>query len=73
MKTVVGEAIFFPGLFFILFLSFPLNYGWLGFWGRRLGSSFGGWGIQLIGIGAYGVGPSWFFGVGALYINTAEG
>ena len=68
---VVSLAIFFPGLFFIIFCPFLLILG-LGFrgWGLELGSW--GWGFQLMWIGACGVGPSWFFGVGALYINIEE-
>ena len=31
-----------------------------------------GWGFQLMGVGACGVGLSGFFGVGALYINIEE-
>ena len=44
----------------------------LGFWGRGLELCFWGWGFQLMGFRAYGVGPSGFFGVGAFYINLEE-
>ena len=33
---------------------------------------FWGWSFQLMGFGACGVGPSGFFGIGALYINIEE-
>ena len=60
--------ILFPGLFFMTFYYFySLMVGWS--WGLRLG--FLGWGFQLIGFGACGVGPTGFFGWGlsSLYIN----
>ena len=53
---------FFPGSCYIYFLivsylSWFRDYGLgSGFWGT--GKSF-----ELMGFGAYGVGPSWFFGV----------
>ena len=68
-------AIFFlPELFFIRFsLLCPFMVVWgLGFWGCDLELGFYGWGFQLIGFGECGVEPSWFFGVGALYINIEE-
>ena len=49
------------------FFSFLLIYGGLGF-----GVGVLDWGFQLMGFGACGVGPSVFFGVGALYINIEE-
>ena len=62
-------AIFFPGLFFILFLIFVIYGGfWVGVLGLGIGMGFGGWGFQLMGIGACGVGPS-FLGLG-LRIKT---
>ena len=36
------------------------------------GCGFCGWGFQLLEFGAYGVGPSGFFGVRALFINIEE-
>ena len=39
-------------------------------WGLELG--YWGWGFQLIGFGASGVGTTGFFGFGALYINIEE-
>ena len=59
---------FFPGLFFILFshcCSFMVVWG-LGLWGWGLGLVFCGWVFQLMGFGACGLRPSWFFGFGAL-------
>ena len=71
MKTVVGEAIFFPGFFFILFSHFcSFMDGWgfgVGVLDRALGLGFtidGDWGLWCRAFG--------FFGVGALYINTSE-
>ena len=69
-----GNAIFFPGLFFLFvshFCSSLVVWG-LGFWGWRLGLGFWDWGFQLIGFWACGVGPFWFSGVGVLYINIEE-
>ena len=48
---------FFPRVILYNFFLFWLIYGGLGFWG---------WGFQLMGFGACGVGPSGFFWVGAL-------
>ena len=42
------------------YFSFLLIYGGLGLWG---------WGVQLMGFRAYGVGLSGFSEVGTLYIN----
>ena len=63
---------FFPSFFLYYFLLFLLIYGGLGFWGWGLILGFGGWGFQLMGFGACGVGPSGFFWVGALYTNIQE-
>ena len=72
--TSANCYIFFPGLLFLIFSyfgSFMVVWG-LGFWGWGLILGFFGWGFQLMGFGACGVGPSGFFGVGALYINIKE-
>ena len=60
------QTIFFPGLFFTLFLIFcSLMVVWgLGFWGCGLGMGFGGWGFQLMGFGACGVGLCRFMRLG---------
>ena len=61
---MLWRYIFFPGIFFIIFSYFGsfmvvLGLGsYIGFWG---------WGFQLMGIGACGVGPSGFLGWGSLY------
>ena len=39
----------------------------LGFWGWVLILGFSGWGFQLMGFGACGVGPSGFLGLGSPY------
>ena len=56
----------FPMVILYTSLSFLLIFGALGLrvWGLRL--SFWGWGFQLMGFGACGVGPSGCFGVVAL-------
>ena len=56
--------IFFPRVILYNFFFFLLIYGGLGFWGWCLILGFWGWGIQLMGFGACGVGPSGFFGLG---------
>ena len=43
-----------------------------GFWGRGLGLGFWGWVFQLVRFGACCVLPSYFFGVGSLYITIDE-
>ena len=68
----IPYAIFFRGLFSILFFSNLLINGGLGFGGWGLGLGFWGWGFQLMGFGACVVGLSGFYGVGALYINIKE-
>ena len=42
------------------------------FWGWGLELGLWGWGFLMMGFGTCGVGPSWFFGVGALYTNIEE-
>ena len=65
-----GVAIFFPGLFFIIFsyfCSFLWLFGVCGFWvglGRGLRMGFESRGFQMMGFGACGVRPSGFFGLG---------
>ena len=66
--NLAKSAIFFPRFILYNFFLFWLIYGGLGL-GLILG--FWGWGFQLMGFGACGVGPS-FFWVGALYINIKE-
>ena len=66
LDGVWGAIFFFPGLFFIIFSyygSFRVVWG-LGFGGGGLILGFWGWGFQLMGFGAYGVGPSGFFEFG---------
>ena len=68
LDVLLFTYIFFPELFFIIFphfCSFMVVWG-LGFWGCDLELGFYGWGFQLMGFGECGVGPSWFFGVGAI-------
>ena len=70
----VQFAEYFPGFIlytFSHFCSFMVVCG-LGFLGWVLELGFWGWGFQLMGFGACGVGPSGFFGVGALCINIEE-
>ena len=57
---------FFPRVILYNFFLFLLIYGGLGFGVLGLGSYIGflGWGFQLMGFGACGVGPSGFFGLG---------
>ena len=56
----------------MIFFSFWLIYGGLGFEFLRLGSYIGFWGFQLMGFGACGMGPFSLFEVGAPYINIEE-
>ena len=56
--------IFFPRVILYNCFLLLLIYGGLGFWGLGLISGFWGWGFQLMGFGACGVGPSGFFGFG---------
>ena len=49
-----------------------LIYGGLGLWGWGLRLGFWGWCLQLIGFGAWGVGPSGTFWVRVIYINIKE-
>ena len=56
------HAIFFPGLFFMFFFLILLVYCGFGICCLKLG--LGGWGLQLMGFGACGVGPSGFSGLG---------
>ena len=44
----------------------------LGLWGWGLELGFWSWSFQLIVFRDCGVGPSGFFGVGALYIDIEE-
>ena len=62
----------FPRVILYTLFSFLLISGRLGFWGWDLRSGFCGWGFQLIGFGACGVGPSGFLGVRADYLNIEE-
>ena len=59
------SAIFFPGLFFVIFSYFSsFIVVWdLGFWGWGLRLGFRGWGFQLMGFWACGVVPYGFFGL----------
>ena len=54
---IVSDAIFFLGLFCILFFSFVLNYSGFGVFDIV----FRRWGFQLMGFGACVVGPCGFF------------
>ena len=69
--TGLMVAIFFPRVILYNFFLFLPIYGGLGFLGCGVILGFWGWGFQLMGFGACGVGPSGFFGLG-LYINIKE-
>ena len=65
------HAIFSQGYFSYFFLNFAHKL-WFGVSGLGSWIGFWGWGFQLMGFEACGVGLSGFYGVGALYINIAE-
>ena len=69
MSMVSIVLYFFPRVILYIFFLFWLIYGGsgfgvLGFLGSGLLLGFWGWGFQLMGFGACGVGPSGFFGFG---------
>ena len=71
----MSQTLLFPRDILCIFFTFLLICGVLGVGLLGLGSWIGffGWGFQLIGFGACGVGPSGFFwGVGALNIFLEE-
>ena len=65
----ISDTLFFPGLFFVLFLSFLLIYVGLGVGVLRLGVGLGFWGLgyHLMGFGACGLGLQGFWGWGSVY------
>ena len=59
---MLGKAIFISQVYSLYFFLIFAHLWWFGGWGLILG--FWGWGFQLMGFGACGVGPSGFFGLG---------
>ena len=60
---IICRQYFFPRVILYNFFLFWLIDGGLGFWGWGLTSGFWGWGFQLMWFGAWGMGPSGFFGL----------
>ena len=63
---------FFPRVILHYFFLILAHLWWFGVLGLGSYIGFLGWGFQLMGFGACGVGPSGFFWVVALYINIKE-
>ena len=64
MICSLSDRYIFPRVILYNIILFLLIYGGSGLWGLGLILGFWGWGFQLIGFGACGVGPSGFFGLG---------
>ena len=74
MCCLSAQLSFFPGLFLLLFFSFLLIYGGLGFGVLGLRSYTGFLGLRFSVDGVWGLwcGPSWFVGVETHYQNIEE-
>ena len=61
---MLGKAIFFSQVYSSYFFLIFAHLWWFGVLGLGSYIGFLGWGFQLMGFGACGVGPSGFFGLG---------